>query len=467
MPQAALLDKDELARELRDLADTPSLALRGSELHSLAEDVAQEKDLDRWAEVDLLQAFARPESLAEAPRDTSGRPGLVRRIAALPRTRPWQAQGVPRWLRDELRERSVRDGLLEAVLGMLVFVPLLITWIGLREAVRAYGDLSAEHSEQATRPFLQLWQSGFGGHLSPIGRFENVALTAAMLIFLLVVLSGWHSRVRSRAEHDEAARHAKREHDLGRLASTLTRVQMLVSAHRKASPQQFVAELSKAARRMERLAAKADDSHQALVTTGQAAQQATAALESAVNRLGDELPKLGDATTRIEDAVRLGHQAGADASRSSADAAKDLAVRLKAAGDTVEAALTTLTAAQQTLVAKSESVADATDRASRALVDSTGRTGDAIEGMRQATERWDAAAAHWQDAAQRLDEGLRGLGIVRPPAPRAGNGEWHAGASSSAPAGEWHGGAPGGGPPRGGAQHGGPPYGRPQEGADQ
>ncbi|MFG3258307.1 hypothetical protein [Streptomyces sp. NPDC048172] len=411
MPQAGLLDKDVLACELKDLADTPALALRSGELHSLAEDLAQEKELDKWAEVDLLQAFARPESLAEAPQDTSGRPGLLRRIADLPRTRPWQAKGVPRWLRDELRERSVRDGLLEAVLGMLVFVPLLITWIGLREAVRAYGELSEEHSKQATRPFLQLWQSGFGGHLSPVGRFENVALTAATLIFLLVVLSGWHSRVRSRAEQGETVRHEEREHVLGRLASTLTRVQMVVAGHRKAAPQQFVAELSKAAKRLERIAAKADSSHQSLVDTAQAAQQATTALESAVNRLGDELPKLGAATTRIEDAVRVGHQAGADASRSSADAAKDLAVRLKAAGDTVEAALSSLTTAQKTLVAKSESVADATDRASRALVDSTGRTGDAIEGMRQATERWDAAAAHWQDAAQRLDEGLRGIGV--------------------------------------------------------
>lgn len=435
LPQAPLLDKNVLVTELNELADEPSLALRSGELHALADDLRHERRLDQWAEVDLLQAFVRPESVAPEPQTTAQRASLVARIAALRRTRPWQGPGVLRWLRDELRGRSVRYGVLETVLGMLVFIPLLITWLGLREAVRAYGELSDEKSKEATRPFLQLWQSGFDGHLKAIGRFENVALTTAVLIIMLVLLSGWHSHARSRAERDEAERHDEREHLLGRLAATLTRVQMVVSGHRRASPQQFVAELSKAAKQMERLAAKAENSHKTLNTGAQAARQATTALESAARRLGDELPKLSSATARIEDAVRVGHQAGADASKNSADAARDVADRIRSAGDTVHTALSTLTAAQQTLAAKSESVAQATDRASRALVDSTRRTGDAIEGMRRATELWDTAAAHWVNAAHRVDARIGGLTAANPwpaapvaapgdvPAPRGNGGQ--------------------------------------------
>ncbi|CAM5483433.1 hypothetical protein SALBM135S_06096 [Streptomyces alboniger] len=132
----------------------PELAPRSAELHVLHEDLGSMSQLDQWAEVDLVQAYVRPESVTSLPEQTSGK----------------------------------RDRLLEAALGVLVFVPLLITWYGLREAVRAYGKLAEEEPKQATRPFLQLRQSGFGGHLSSLGRFENVALMAVLLIALLVAL---------------------------------------------------------------------------------------------------------------------------------------------------------------------------------------------------------------------------------------------------------------------------------------
>ncbi|MFG7942106.1 hypothetical protein [Streptomyces cacaoi] len=408
-----LPDKTALVRQLRELAEAPPLALRRNELLALADDLDQDGRLDRWAEVDLLNAFVRTESLAAKPA-APVRTGPLRALAALPAAvareyRSGGVRGLLLWARDGLRERPVRDTFLEALLGMLVFVPLLITWFGLREAVRAYGELSVDDPKESTRPFLQLWQSGFGGHLAPLGRFENVALAAVLLIALLVVLSGWHTRVRARTERDEAEWHEEREHLLGRLAATLTPVQVLLAAHRGASPGQFGAELTKAARRMERLAAKADSSHHTLVTSLQAAHDATSALESAALRLTDEMPRLNAAADRIGDAVRDGQSAAARIGTESADTARAVADRIKAAGDAVESALTGLAAGQQALTEKSASVAEATERASQALVASTARTGEAIEGMRMATERWDAAAAHWQDAAQRLDNGLSTL----------------------------------------------------------
>ncbi|MBW5426109.1 hypothetical protein GKQ77_31895, partial [Streptomyces sp. BG9H] len=380
MTPAQLLDKALIIKELRRLAALPALEPRGAELTALHRDMGSMTRLDSWAEVDLVQTYVRPESVRTPPEQSSGR----------------------------------RDRLLEAVLGVLVFIPLLVTWFGLREAVRAYSELAAEDSKKVTRPFLQLWQTGFGGHLSPLGRFENVALMAVLLIALLVALSVWHARVRVRSERDDEAREAERERLLAELASVLTRTQMLLAPYRSASPMQFIAELREAAKEMRDVSAKAERSHKALSGATASVGQATDALKSAALSLTKEVPKLGAAADRINTTLRDGTAATAKAGQANALAARGIADHVKAAGDTVEASLKALVTAQQTLVTKSESVAKATELASRALVSSTGRTGDAVDGMREATERWDAAAAHWQDAAARLDARMDTLAAALP-----------------------------------------------------
>uniref|UniRef100_UPI0034DFD15F hypothetical protein n=1 Tax=Streptomyces flavofungini TaxID=68200 RepID=UPI0034DFD15F len=378
MTPAQLLDKASIIAELRRLAALPELSPRAAELDALHKDLGSMTRLDQWAEIDLVQAYVRPESVTSPSEQTSGK----------------------------------HDRLLEAALGVLVFVPLLITWFGLREAVRAYGELAKEEPRQATRPFLQLWQSGFGGHLSSFGRFENVALMAVLLIALLVLLSVWHARVRVRADRDESAQEAARERVCGELASVLTRTQLLLAPHRSASPQQFGAELTKAAKEMGDLVAKAAQNHQALGGATAAVGRATDALKSAALALSTEIPKLGSVADRIDTTLHNGTAETAKAGRANAVAAGKIAGQVKAAGDTVEASLKTLVAAQQSLVARSESVVKATEQASQALVASTGRTSDAVDGMREATERWDAAAAHWQDAAARLDARMDSLAVA-------------------------------------------------------
>lgn len=412
-PNTAQADRQQkkLAAELRILATEPAFELRSAELIDLAHDLEQGTRLDRWADLDLLQAYVRPESLAQPPPSRRAPLHSQLRTALAAKA---GAGALVRTVRDEIRQRPVREGFLEAALGVLVFVPLLITWFGLREAVRAYGELSEENPKEATRPFLQLWQTGFGGHLAPSGRFENVALMAVVLISLLVVLSVWHARARSRADRVEAGLNGEQEYLLGRLASVLTRIQLSLVPHRAASPQQFTAGLSKAATRMESLASRADRSHNSLVNSAKALEDATTSLERAALALTGELPKLGTAADRIEAAVRDGQTATVKAGTENQAAAGQIADRIKSAGDTVEASLKALAASQQSLATKSETVAQATERASQALVASAGRTNDAVDGMREATERWDAAAAHWQDAAARLDTGLRGLSVAQP-----------------------------------------------------
>ncbi|GGV06499.1 hypothetical protein [Streptomyces spectabilis] len=374
MTPAQLLNKQELIKQLQDLAGNPALGPRAAELGALAHDVQHDKRLDRWSELDLVHAYVRPESVTARG---GGRPS------------------------------ARRDGLLEAALGALVFVPLLVTWFGLREAVHAYGELSKVDRKEATRPFLQLWQSGFGGHLSPLGRFENVALMAVVLIALLVLLSVVHARVRARAEREEDAQEAERERLLADLAAVLTRLQMLLVPYRSASPKQFTSQLTQAAQEMRSLAAEADKNHKALVAATGSVTDATTSLQEAAGKLTAEVPKLGAAADRIETAVREGQQAAARTSSAGAAAARQLGDQVKTVGAHIETSLRSLVTAQQDLVTKTESVAQATEQACAALVTSTGRTNDAVDGMREATERWDAAAAHWQDAAARVDSGVR------------------------------------------------------------
>ncbi|MFE1781630.1 hypothetical protein ACFW9F_03310 [Streptomyces sp. NPDC059506] len=459
MPHAQLVDRGEIARHLRDLADHPLLAVRRDELLSLAGDLENGTGLEQWAGLDLPAVLARPESLTAAPggegRGGTGpagaeRPGAGGSLgsegddgddgddgdasgAEAPGEPPAPASGagvvpgVRGRLSGILRRRSGTGDVLETVLGGLVFVPLLVTWYGLWDAARAYGELSAQDPEQAaSRPFLQLWQSGFDGRLSAAGRFENVALTVVVLVSLLLLIAGWHARARVREERARAARYAadcaEREQLLGRLASVLTRAQLALVEHRGDGTGRFVRELEQAAGRLEELVDRALQGTGELVRAAGAVGRATAAVDGAARRLEAGVPLLGEALGRIEETVRAGQEQTVRVGAEHAASAREVGDRIGRAAGLVEAAVRDLAGVQKDALAASGAAADAADRASRALVDSTARTGQAVDGMREATERWDAAAAHWQDAAARLDAGVHALvGVL--PAPPAGRQE--------------------------------------------
>ncbi|AXI77642.1 hypothetical protein [Peterkaempfera bronchialis] len=408
MPHAQLTDRTELARLLTELADHPFLTPRAAELRGLAEDLRQDTDLDQWAELDLLHSFARPDDFAAPQRPA--RSGALAGLLALARQLKGLAPGAAlRHLRDRFRERPVREDLAEAALGVLVFVPLLVTWFALMEASDAYGELSREDPRQASRPFLQLWQSGFGGRLPWPARFGNVALLAVVLITLLLMVAGWHARLRARATREQVAEQEQRTALAAELASVLTRTQLLLIGHRASSPQRFTAELTKAAGRMEQLGRKAVAAQTSLARAAASAEGAATVLQEAACRLADEVPPLGDAAARIERAVKAGSDTLQAMHTGTADAVRGVGDRISHAGEVVDAAVTKLAGVQQRLLTSSQSAVEETVRASRALVDSAGRTAGAVDEMRQSAERWDAAAAHWENAAARLDSGIRRL----------------------------------------------------------
>ncbi|UCM87840.1 hypothetical protein [Streptomyces marincola] len=426
-----MTDTTELARELRSLADEELLALRRAELRGLADDLEQNRNLAEWADIDLLRAFARQESTAPAAPPPTGRGalGTLRHVLSPAFLRGLRGRPPGRLLRDAVaavRRRRVRDDLLEAVLGVLVFVPLLVTWFGLREAGRAYEELSREDPEQATRPFLQLWQTGFGGRVSTLGQFDNVALTAVVLISLLVLLALWHARAKSRGEREWEEQQAARERLLGRLTSVLTRTQLALAGRRLSAPGQFTGELAKAAGRLGNLVRKATDGQRTLATATTAAHDATTELRVAAQRIADAAAPLGAATVRLEAAVQAGQAETARVSAASAAEVRDVGERITRMGQQIESALAELTTVQRELTASTQAATRASEEAAEAVRHSASRTDDAVSGMRDAAERWDVAAAHWQDAAARVDSGVReltgrapGFGAVPGPRPSA------------------------------------------------
>jgi hypothetical protein len=400
------VDTDALADEIESLAAQDALAPRRDELTALAADLRSGKDLAQWAELDLLAAFARPESLAAPPPPpAASRPGPLRRLRAFLATHPWKQP------RDALRRirRAVREDMLEAALGVLVFVPLLITWFGLWEASRAYAELREEDPRQATRPFLQLWQSGFDGRVSPLGRFDSVAFMAALVIGVIVLTAVGHAWARARAERELTSRDQERDHLLGRLVAVLTRAQLALGTHLAASPRRFTGELNKAAGRLESLVRSAADGQRTLAKAASAARDATASLGDASRRLADASAPLGSAADRLEAVVRGGHAETARLAGANAAEMREVGERIGRLGQQIEAAVRELTGVQRELLDSTRAVVTATDRASQAMTSSSARTDDAVNGMREAAERWDVAAAHWQDAAARVDAGVRGL----------------------------------------------------------
>lgn len=265
-----LLDRTALGGELRALADRPGLAHRQEELRELGLALSGAGDLDRWAELDLVHSFVRPESVRAAVRP---RPA--------PRFWAWA----------------------EAALGGLVFVPLLVTWGGLMQASSAYRALIGADPRQAARPFLQLWQTGFEGRLPGWAGFGDIARSATLFIALLLALSVAHGLRRAGTERREAAAEAEAEDLLAELAPLLTRAQLVLNERRRSTPQRFAAELTGAAETLERLVRQAADTQRDLGAAAVAVERSVAGAELRLAEAGEAVDPLRRAVDGVEKAV--------------------------------------------------------------------------------------------------------------------------------------------------------------------
>ncbi|MEU3681480.1 hypothetical protein AB0E99_11235 [Streptomyces sp. NPDC030592] len=341
------------------MAQNPALAPRAEELRALAQalDSDDVEALDPWADLDLMAHFARPESIAE-PAD-SGR-----------------------------GERF--DSALDWVLGALVFLPLLFTWFGLWQASSAYGALTGDDPKAAGRPFLQLWQSGFDGHLGATFRFGHVAVGGCLALLMLFVLTAVHGYRRTAAERREEEAQGRSRAALTRLVPVLTRAQLSLNEHRFASPQRFAAELNSAAGRLQRMHTKAIATQEELT---RAAELVSAAADKAEKRLAQAeayVRPIEQVVLRIEETVRDSGTAIQTAVQGLDDPLTEAGRRL---ADALSGQTGVLDKALEELRTAGDAMRDVLARAADRLETALGDNGDRVRGA-------------LSDAAQQVEESL-------------------------------------------------------------
>jgi hypothetical protein len=173
-PSADAGERDELAGHLDDMARTiePVDARAADRMRVLARAVATDEGRQRWAEVDLRRAF-NTERLAYAYALKHEGGYAHSTIAGADRVR-----------------------------NVLVLMPILLTWFALAEASKAYSAFIAANPDEVRKPFLLLWEQGFGGYASRLApSFSTVALIDAVLIAIIIILTLYsHGRREAREE---------------------------------------------------------------------------------------------------------------------------------------------------------------------------------------------------------------------------------------------------------------------------
>ncbi|MER5620226.1 hypothetical protein ABT061_04195 [Streptosporangium sp. NPDC002544] len=397
----------ELAAELHELAADPRLATRQEELRDLALAITDSDEAERWCEVDLFAAFSPEDSI-------------------IPSSEPAETKG---WW--SFRWASI------ILSSLLIFVPLLITWFGLMMATDAYEDALLANPEAARRPFLEMWQQGFDGHLPDSLKFGNIAFYTLGAIAFLILWTIIENGIRNRVEQREDTS----EEDLAllraRLRRALTRTSLLLGQVRLSSPARFGTELTKTVNEIN-LAGAATHKAQAelvdaLSRTWRAAQQTVETLTSgaaevrtATGTLSEHVKKTGVAHKNMTAAVqqasetidtlgsttdqavtRVGDQLSTTISRTTVDLRREFTEELTRSMKSLQAMLDTRTGE---LVGATASIGYAVDRAADSIDSVGSSTAKAVDliggqvvdsftgtatGIREALGDWaDTAGAH-------------------------------------------------------------------------
>ena len=356
------IDNGVTSRHLEDLALDPALAPRAEELHALAQALGSTdtQALDAWADLDLMVHFGRPESVA-APQDEG---------------------------------RGTRlDAGLDWFLGALVFLPLLFTWFGLWRASSAYGALTGDDPKAAGRPFLQLWQSGFDGHLGELFRFGHVAVGGCLTLAMLFVLTAVHGYRRTAAERRIEEARERTHAALGRLVPVLTRAQLSLNSHRVASPQRFAAELNSAAGRIQRMQTKAIATQKELTRAAQAVNEAMDKAEQRLAQAEAYVRPIEQVVLRIEETVRD----SGTAIRTAVEGLDDpVAQAGRQLADAVSGQTSVLDKAAEELRAAGDGMRDLLTRTADRLESAVGANGTSVHKA-------------LSDAAQQVEDSLRVL----------------------------------------------------------
>lgn len=92
---------------------------------------------------------------------------------------------------------------LEGMRNVLIFLPIVITWLGVSQATNAYHRLLSQClkacQEQVQQPFLYLWEQGFGGGFPDFLRLSNIGLIDAGILALIFLATFYLSVASARS----------------------------------------------------------------------------------------------------------------------------------------------------------------------------------------------------------------------------------------------------------------------------
>lgn len=246
---------------VREAAADPALTGAEPLLGGLSDDLASADPirLARWVDVDLHSAFDA-EMLIEAPELSLSR---------------WHAR-------------------LGHVNTVLLVLPLLVTWVGLRSASAAYAALVSQDPESATQPFFALWQTGFEGTAEPFG-----VVVAWMLGCLMLLVVGQLAArlVGQRIDVQAATVERKARH---RLTGALLAASCALSASRQGLPAQLEQQLRESA---DLLQGSADETRKVLASLQRATTKAQGLIDAQLDVVARTPSAVDGATAALTDAA--------------------------------------------------------------------------------------------------------------------------------------------------------------------
>jgi hypothetical protein len=410
------LDPVDLGREIEELAGTVSeIDRKASErLTDLADSLEGEEARLRWADVDFRQAFNTEKiALAYAIKREGGYvPRIVDRA-------------------DKIR-------------NVMVLLPILLTWFALFEAARNYQRFLDANPDEVRKPFLLLWEQGFGGTASWYSpRFSSVALLDALIILVIILLTFYsHGRREEREEEiQKRANLFQTELDnvlaeatvalapdrAGRPAMLARSVERLASRFDNASQELLVRlksehdRLASIANRREReiadfgvfasgMRAGAEETHRLLLDLRQVSvglQQTLEDLSGEIAMSGDHQRSLQGSVASLERLMATDSQREATMTRHLADAASALAEaadRSIASAETASQAGRVATEAVHSIAELANALSNSQMSLDRALAEQTDANAKLADALRSGTGGVSASSRILADVAMALGE---------------------------------------------------------------
>jgi methyl-accepting chemotaxis protein len=296
--------------ELLELADEPALARRRDALAALAGALTSD-DAHHWARVNLFEAFNEDSVV-----DPEGA-----KVA-----------------------NSVSK--LEMLRNILILLPLLITWWGISRAVDSYGAYLRQFPEEGTKPFVQLWQEGFGHGAMTL---SQVAMIDVVMILFVIGANFAASYQRRKLEVAIPAREGE---VWNRLQGCITDASVHLARRSFDSPLRFNELLTAAAQELERVHTKMRGSVDKVT--------------SLLTRANDAADRIGAGAAILTASTDRQAESAAEVRTALTGLAQQLAAADGRADDLLDR-VQTIVASHEALVAQVDRGLDVSSTASKAL----------------------------------------------------------------------------------------------------